>query len=112
MRVTLTTIHSSGTAPTTRKEVDIQVCDAGASIIPSSDLDNIDLRQERGNPVCSTAYGSKNSPVRHGPNHWPWLSVSFLARALTPQFRRSEGQRFAYQQRSKDDCSCWSSTGL
>jgi hypothetical protein len=41
----------------------------GASFIPSSDLDNIDLRQEVGNPVCSVAHGLENSPVRHGPVH-------------------------------------------
>ena len=41
----------------------------GASFIPSSDLDNIDLRQERGNPVCLAAHRSEDAPVRHGPDH-------------------------------------------
>ena len=41
----------------------------GASVIPSSDLDNIDLRQERGNPVRLVAHCSEDSPVRHGPDH-------------------------------------------
>ena len=41
----------------------------GASFIPSSDLDNIDLRQERGNPVRLVAHRSEDAPVRHGPDH-------------------------------------------
>ncbi|KAG9511761.1 hypothetical protein KCU93_g10444, partial [Aureobasidium melanogenum] len=41
----------------------------GASFIPSSDLDNIDLRQERGNPVRLAAHRSEDAPVGHGPDH-------------------------------------------